>query len=134
MSSKIISKLRKFRWQQWLVVAIFLLSAGFAAFKTVHMVRRAIYWQSHSDEPIRDWMSVGYVAHSYRVPLYLLYQALGLPDQPPDRRPLREIARTQHRSIDKIGAVLQSAITHARPPYPAPPSPSGQAPDRGAPP
>jgi len=127
MRSKIISAVKTFRWQQWLVVTLFLLIAGFTAFKAVHMAREMLYWQAHRDEPIHGWMNVGYVARSYRVPPYILYQALGLPLEPPDKRPLRKIAHMQHRSMDEIRAALQNAIIHARPPYPPPPSlPPGQ--------
>jgi hypothetical protein len=135
MSGKIIGKVRAFHWHQWLVLAIFLLSAGFTVFKTVHIVRRTIYWQTHRDETIRGWMNVNYVAHSYRVPPYLLYLALGLPDKPPDKRPLRDIAKMQHRSFSKVSAALENAITHARPPYPAPSSlPPDRTPGQGTPP
>ena len=133
MSSTFLSTVRKFRWQQWLVVALFILLAGFTAYRAVHVARVVIYWQTHRDEPIRGWMSVGYVAHSYRVPSYVLYLALGLPHTPPDKRPLRKIAEMQHRSMDDIRAVLQNAIVHARPPYPPPPpAPPDQGPDQGA--
>ncbi len=106
-----------------MVVAVaFLLSVSVAVFFVVRAVRPAIYWHYHQDEPIRGWMTVGYVAHSYHVPPHVLYQALGLPHRPPDRRPLREIAKAQNRSLDEIRTVLLDAIVHARPPYP-PPSP-----------
>ena len=118
MRSKILAAVRTFRWQQWLVVSAFLLVAGFAAFKAVQMAREVIYWQIHRDEPIRAWMNVGYVAHSYRVSPDVLYLALGLPGEPPDRRPLREIARVRHRSMDDVRANLQNAISQARPPNP----------------
>ena len=114
MKSKIISTIRTFRWQQWLVMAMFLLVAGFTAFKAVNVAREVIFWQAHRDEPIRGWMSVGYVSHSYRVPPELLYLALGLPDNQPDKRPLRKIAHVQHRSMDEIREVLHDAIIHAR--------------------
>jgi membrane-associated protein len=116
MSSKIIGTLTSFRWQQWLVVAMFLLVAGFTAFKAVNMAREVIYLRTHHDEAIRGWMSVGYVAHSYRVPPDVLYLALSLPHDQPDRRPLRKIAHMQHRSMDEIRADLQNAIIVARPP------------------
>ena|ERR1039457_2946707 len=116
MKSKIISTVRTFCWQQWLVVAMFLLFAGFTAFKAVNMAREAIYWKAHRDETIRGWMSVGYVAHSYRVPPDVLKLALGLPHDQAEKRPLRKIAQMQHRSIDELRAVLQDAIIHARPP------------------
>jgi len=123
---------KTFRWRQWLVLAVFLLIVGFTAFKAVHTARAVIYWKPHRDEPIRGWMSVGYVAHSYHVPPYVLHQALGLPLTPLDKRPLRNIAKMQHRSMDEIRAILQNAIIHARPPYPPPPPPPpDQSPDQG---
>ena len=129
MRSKLISTVKSFRWHQWLVVAVFLLVAGFTGLKAVHVARDVIYWHAHRDEPIRGWMNVGYVAHSYRVPPHVLFLALGLPHKPPDKRPLREIAKIQHRSLDQIRAILQDAIIHARPPYPPPPPPD-QSPDQ----
>jgi len=116
MKSKIIGTVRTFRWQQWLVVAMFLLIAGFTAFKAVYMAREVTYLRTHRDEAIRGWMSVGYVAHSYRVPPDVLYLALSLPHDQPDKRPLSKIARMQHRSMDEIRAVLQNAIILVRPP------------------
>jgi hypothetical protein len=131
MRSKLIGTVRGFRWHQWLVVGVFLLVAGFTTYKAVNMARRMIYWQTHHDEPIHGWMNVGYVAHSYRVPPNVLYQALDLP-QTPDKRPLRDIAKVQHRSMDDIRAILQGAIIHAHPPNPPPPPlPPNPSPDSG---
>jgi hypothetical protein len=128
MGSSIFRTLKAFGWRQWLVVGVFLLFAGFTAFHAVHVARGVIHWRARRDEPIRGWMTVGYVAHSYRVPPHVLYLALGLPHRPPDRRPLRNIARAQRRSLDELRAILQHAIVHARPPYPPPPPPP---PDQG---
>src|ERR1035437_5658969 len=75
---------RSHSWYQWLIVALFLLVAGFTLSKSVHTVREVIYWQAHQDEPIRGWMSVGYVAHSYRVPAEVLSLSLGLSLKQPD--------------------------------------------------
>jgi hypothetical protein len=114
--------MKKFGWKQSVLGLAFLLSLSVAVFFIVRAVRPAIYWHYHRDEPIRGWMNVGYVAHSYHVPPHVLYRALGLPHKPPDKRPLREIAKAQNRSMDEIRALLLDAIVHARPPYP-PPSP-----------
>jgi len=131
MSSKIISTVKAFRWHQWLVVGMFLLVAGFTTYKAVNMARQMIYWQAHRDEPIHGWMNVGYVAHSYRVPPYVLYLALDLP-QTPEKRPLRDIAKMHHRSMDDIRTILQGAIIRVRPPNPPPPPlPPNPGPDSG---
>ena len=126
---RIVQTLKGFNWRQWLVLAAFLFIIGFTGLHAFRFVRDAVYWSYHRDEEIRGWMPVGYVAHSYRVPPHVLYQALGLPHRPPDKRPLREIARAQNRSMDEVKAVLQDAIVHARPPYPPPPPPP--PPDKG---
>ena len=109
-------------WRQSLVAVAFLLSLSLAIFFVVRAVRPAIYWHYHQDEPIRSWMTMGYVAHSYHVPPKVLHSALGLPDKP-DKRPLREIAKAQNRSMDEIRAVLLAAIVQTRQRYPASPSP-----------
>lgn len=115
--------MKNLNWRQWAVALAFLLVVSFTVFFAVRAVRTAIYWHQHQDEPIRGWMNVGYVAHSYHVPPHVLYLALGLPHKPPDKRPLRDIAKAQNRSMAKIRAVLLDAIVHARPPYPPPPPP-----------
>lgn len=123
------NQLKKFSWRQLVLAVAFLVSLSVTIFFVVRAVRPIIYWHYHQDEPIRPWMNVGYVAHSYRVPPHVLYQALGLPHKPPDKRPLREIAKAQNRSMDEIRTLLMDAIVHARPPYPPPPPPdSGSSP------
>src|SRR5882762_2824472 len=114
--------MKKLTWRQSVVALAFLVSLSLAIFFVVHAVRPMIYWHYHQDEPIRGWMSLGYVAHSYHVPPHVLHQALGLPDKP-DKRPLREIAKEQNRSIDEVRTVLLQAITQTRQPHPESPSP-----------
>jgi hypothetical protein len=114
--------MRNLGWRQWLVVLAFVLVVSLTSLFAVRTVRRAVYWHNRQDEPIRPWMNLGYIAHSYRVPPHVLSQALGLPPRP-DKRPIRAIAREQGRSVDEVIAILQDAIVHARPPYPPPPPP-----------
>lgn len=118
--------------RQWLVVLAFVLVISFTGLFAVRTVRRAIYWHYHQDEPIRPWMNLGYIAHSYSVPPWVLHKAVGVPLKP-DRRPIREIAREQNRSVNELIAILQNAIVHSRPPYPppGPPPPPDTGPTLG---
>ena len=108
-------------------LALVILVTGLFAVRTV---RRAMFWRTHRDEVIRPWMSIPYIAHSYRVPPRVLYQALGIPPQPHDRRPLKKIAREQNRSVDEITSVLLDAIARERVNHPtaAPPPEPGRSP------
>ena len=105
--------------KQWFVVAglaLVLLITGLFAVRTV---RRAVYWRLHRDEVIRPWMSVPYVAHSYRVAPHALYEALRIAPQPHDRKPIKEIAREQKVSIEQLITTLQEAIARERARVPA---------------
>jgi len=100
--------------KQWFAIvglALVLLITGLFAVRTV---RRAVYWRLHRDEVIRPWMSVPYVAHSYRVPPHVLYEALGIEPQPHDRKPIKEIAREQNISVEQLITTLQGAIARER--------------------
>jgi hypothetical protein len=100
--------------KQWIAIAALVLVVLLTSLFAVRTFRRAIYWRMHRDEVIRPWMSVPYVAHSYRVPSYVLYDALKLEHPPHDHRPIREIAKEQHRQVNEIIKTLNDAIARAR--------------------
>lgn len=114
-----MDEIRGFRWRQWLLVLGFGLSLAMIVIFAMRSVRQAPHLRV--DEPIHPWMNIPYIAHSYRVPPYVLYQTLGIPVQRGDKRPIYMIARLQNRSVESVIAALKDAITHARPPYPTPP-------------
>jgi hypothetical protein len=113
---------RRLGWQQWVVLSLFLAALFVAGLFGMRAFRHAAYWRNHRDVPVRAWMSVPYVAHSYRVPPHILYQALGLkPVPPPDKKPLRQIAREQNRKVEELISELQDAIVREREAHPPPP-------------
>jgi hypothetical protein len=118
--------MKRLGWRRWIILIAFLLAASFAGLFAVRTVRHAVYWNSHRDEVIRPWMSVPYVARSYRVPPHVLYRAINLEPAPRDRRPLRDIAFEQNRPVESLAAELQSAVAEFRAHperYPPPPPP-----------
>jgi hypothetical protein len=94
--------------------------------RVMHSVRHP------QNEPIRAWMSVPYIAHSYHVPAADLYTAIGLPGDRRDRRPLMAIAREQRRPVSELIQAVYDAIVQAHPtvlpPSPIPSIPSGSVP------
>src|SRR5882672_7231545 len=112
-------------WQKWIVLAALALVILVTGLFAVRTVRRAIFWRTHREEVIRPWMSIPYIAHSYRVPPPVLYQALRIPPPPHDRKPLKEIAREQNRSVEELANILREAIARERAIHPtgAPPAP-----------
>jgi hypothetical protein len=70
-----------------------------------------------ANEPIREWMSVPFVAHTHHVPASMLFQAIGVrPQEPHDRRPVRRIARELNRPVPELIGQLQRAIDAAAQP------------------
>ena len=118
--------MKRLGWRHWLILLAFVLAVSFAGFFVVRTARHALYWSRHRDEAIRPWMSVRYIAHSYRVPPDVLYHAINLNPVPRDRRPLRIIAEEQNRPVEAVTADLEKAISDFRAhPERFPPSPSG---------
>jgi hypothetical protein len=75
-----------------------------------------------ANEPIREWMSVPFVAHTHHVPASVLFQAIGVrPLEPHDRRSVRHIARELNRPVSQLIAQLQRAIDAAEQPPGGPP-------------
>lgn len=120
---------------RWLLIAAFIVAAALTAFAAVRAVHEVRFWRAHTDEPIKGWMRIGFVAHAYHVPPFVLERALGLPPgPPPDRRRLARIAADTGVPLDTIKLKLMDAIVHARPPYPPPlpPTPSPPRPPKTA--
>jgi hypothetical protein len=81
---------------------------GYRAGRTV----RHVQWRN---EPIQPWMSVPFVAHTHHTRSELLFQAIGVPPNTRDRRPIRDIARDEKLPVAKLIRDLQNAIANANP-------------------
>jgi hypothetical protein len=105
-------------WRRTLAVGLaFLLAiAGTIIFAT-RATRQARQFHK-ANEPIHEWMSVPFIAHTHHVPASVLFQAIGVqPRQPQDWRSVRHIARDSNRPVPELLAQLQRAIdTAAQPP------------------
>src|ERR1035438_7726698 len=99
--------MRPMGWRHWLLVLAFLAVIGFTGSRAMRTARAVAYWRQHQDDPIRPWMSLGAVAHSYRVPPHVLYEALGLPFEPRDRRPIFRLARETKRTDSQVIDALE---------------------------
>jgi len=116
--------MKRLNWKQWTAIAALVLVLLVTGLFAVRTFRRAIYWRMHRDEVIRPWMSLPYVAHSYRVPPQVLYEALNIEHPPRDRRPIRQIAKEHNRPVDEVIGTLNEAIARSRQhPANGPPSP-----------
>jgi len=106
--------LRGLRFRHWLLLAAFVVAAlGSAVFATRFVVQ-TIYWSMHREEPIEGWMPLRYVAHSHGVEPSLLFDALDLPPDRWDRRPIGDIAKAKGLPVAELRVKLEAAIADAR--------------------
>jgi hypothetical protein len=120
--------MKRLNWKQWTAIAALVVVVLLTSVFAVRTFRRAIYWRMHRDEVIRPWMSLPYVAHSYRVPPHVLYDALKIEHPPHDRRPIRQIAKEQNRPVNDVIKTLNDTITRSRQPPPSNGPPPGRSP------
>ena len=114
MAAGPVATLKKlWRHNRWLTLS-FLITLTLALFFIIRASVFFVYWQNHADEPIEGWMTVRYVARSYRVDPRIVHDAVGLPDTGPDRRPLIKIAREDGEPLDQITARILEAIRNDR--------------------
>ena len=109
-----LRRFRSFKIWQWVVCAAFVLSIAFTAYYSYRTYKRAEFWREHRDQPVAEWMRVGFVANSYNVPLPELNKAVGLPPDARDRRPLGKIAEDQGRPFGELKTALEAAILDRR--------------------
>ncbi len=124
-----MSRPRRFDWRTGVVILGLMVSLALIVIFSLRVMRSIRHPQN---EPIRAWMSVPYIAHSYHVPTQDLYSAIGLTGVQHDRRPLMAIAREQGRPVSDLIQQIYQAIVQAHPtvlpPSPIPSTPGGSAP------
>lgn len=100
-----------------LALGVALLTTGLF---TAHAARHVSELRPGAVKPIRPWMSIPQIARVQHVPPQLLFDTLQLSPEQGKPRPISAIARSQHRSIDRMIDDLQLAIGRYRQP-PLPP-------------
>lgn len=105
-----------------MLVLGFCLAIAAAFFFSIRAGRtaRRMHWRNESIQP---WMSVPFVAHTHHTRSEVLFEAIHVPPNPRDRRPIRDIAREEKLPVAELIRQLRAAIAsnEATPP-------SGQAP------
>ncbi|RID93494.1 hypothetical protein D2N39_00780 [Gemmobacter lutimaris] len=94
--------------------AAFVLALVLALFFSGRIVVRAVYWSQHREEAVAAWMTVGYVARSWRLDPRAIDAEAGLP--PPQGHPLtlEQIAADRGVPVAEVIAEVEAAIATLR--------------------
>lgn len=80
----------------------------------VRLIADVVYWPQHQDAPISNWMTVGYVAHSYDVDKDALVEALHIEANLRRHLTLKAIAEGQDMSFAELRNALLKVIIDQR--------------------
>jgi hypothetical protein len=102
----------------WRQNRVLLIAFGLALFVTalfgVRLVVHAVYWSGRRDAELAGWMTIGYVAQSYRVERDDLARAVGVEPGFDQRLTIAEIAERTHQSVNEVEEALLAAIQARR--------------------
>ncbi|NHB77212.1 hypothetical protein [Rhodobacter calidifons] len=95
-----------------ILTTAFLIACAVTLFFSGRFVVTAIYWANHQEEPIRPWMTVGYIARSWNLTPPQIDQAVGLPGPKVKGhpQPLSEIARDRGIPVEELIAEIEAAV------------------------
>jgi hypothetical protein len=96
------------------LMAVLSLSLCLALFFAGRFTVRALYWESHREEAVAGWMTVGYVGRSWGIDPREIDARAGLPL--PDGHPLTldEIARERGVPVAEVVALVEAAVAALR--------------------
>lgn len=90
---------------------VIVLIFGLRAFRDFQRFRRGPPPMRTSDvELIRDWMTIGHIAHTYGVPPEELFTALGLDPSSSPRQSMRNLAKASGQDVNTMIATLKQVI------------------------
>jgi hypothetical protein len=107
-------------WHLWrqrpVLTSAFLLACAVTIFFAGFTVYRAVYWANHREEPVRAWMTVGYVGRSWGLDPRELDAVAGLPLPEVRGHPLTlaDIARDRGVPVAEVIADVEAAIATLR--------------------
>ena len=103
------------RTRPWLTSA-FLLACGLTLFFAFRLTVHTVYWAAHRDEPIRPWMTVGYVARSWGLDAREVDALAGLPlpEMTGHPQPFSEIAAERGVPVSEIIGDVEAAVQALR--------------------
>jgi hypothetical protein len=107
-----MNALRKL-WKEHKVAATaFVVALVIALFFAARLAYFMVYWSdpAHRNQPIEDWMTIGYVARSYDVPRDKLAEAIVVTPRLGQRMTLADIAAERGVTTESLKTELRRAI------------------------
>ncbi|QEE44737.1 hypothetical protein FVA81_09000 [Rhizobium sp. WL3] len=101
-----------------ILTSAFVLAMALAIFFAGRTIFFVAYWAdpARQDLPPEPWMTIGYVAHSWHVPVEKLARDLDLPPPPKDgpRPSLERLAEERGQDFEEFKAEIESSLAELR--------------------
>lgn len=113
-----VKSLLKLWRRQRILTSAFLLAMALAIFFAGRTIFFVAYWSdpARQDLPPEPWMTIGYVAHSWHVPVEKLARDLDLPPPPKDgpRPSLERLAKERGQDFEEFKAEIEASLAELR--------------------
>lgn len=96
------------------VLSVLAVSLVLSLFFATRLVVGAVYWSQHRAEPVRPWMTVGYVGKSWQLDPREIDRLAGLPFPQGHPLTLEDIALQRGVPVSEIIARVEAAIADLR--------------------
>jgi len=101
-----------------ILTSAFVLAMALAIFFAGRTIFFVAYWSdpARQDLPPEPWMTIGYVAHSWHVPVEKLARDLDLPPPPKDgpRPSLERLAEDRGQDFEEFKAEIEASLAELR--------------------
>ena len=105
-----MARLRKLWHQHRFIFIGFVAAALITVLFAIKTVSGVIYWSQHRNTSIEPWMTIGYIAHSYRIDPRTLGDALGLTREEARNKPVGEIAEDVGMEFPRLRTEIVTII------------------------
>lgn len=100
------------------LTSAFVMAMALAIFFAGRTIFFVVYWNDPARQDLapKPWMTIGYVAHSWHVPVEKLARDLNLPPPPKDgpRPSLERLAEQRGQSFDQFKAEIEASLAELR--------------------
>ncbi|MBO3760410.1 hypothetical protein J5J10_07560 [Ciceribacter sp. L1K23] len=93
-----------------LLFSAFVVSSVVALVFAGRFLYQVAYWQTHQNETVRPWMTIGYVARSWQVDPEELAEAVQLPFRRGKRQRLEDLAQEKGVPVEALIADVDQAV------------------------
>ncbi len=106
-----LSQLRRFGRENWLLLIVFAAASCFALFFAVHTIRDFVYFNdpANVDVDLQPWMTPRFIVLTYDLPRPFVFETLGLDPDADGGKRLGHLARERDLTMEELTEMIRKS-------------------------